>query len=85
MQARPGTSAKIERNLFVLHVLQLLLGLGVVQPLSYPVSTCCWEAFLAVSAVHYFYKVSCCISVSLKCIYLTRCSPGLYHSDQCAW
>ncbi|CAL5220521.1 g2553 [Coccomyxa viridis] len=59
-EVRPEPSAKVERILFVLHVLQLLLGLGVVQPFSSLVSTCCWDAFLAVSAIYHFYKVNFC-------------------------
>ena len=57
MQARPGKTASTERNLFVLHVLQLVLGLGAVQPLFWLVSVRCWKAFLAVSALCHFYKV----------------------------
>ena len=68
VQVRPEPSAKVERILFVLHVLQLLLGLGVVQPFSSLVSTCCWDAFLAVSAIYHFYKVDCCRSLTI-CIY----------------
>lgn len=57
MQGRPGKTANTERYLFVLHVLQLLLGLGAVQPLFWLVSARCWKAFLAVSALCHLYKV----------------------------
>ena len=57
VQARPGKTANTERNLFVLHVLQLLLGLGAVQPLFWLVSARSWKAFLAVSALCHLYKV----------------------------
>ena len=57
LQARPGKTANTERNLFVLHVLQLLLGLGAVQPLFWLVSARSWKAFLAVSALCHLYKV----------------------------
>lgn len=57
LQARPGKTASTERNLFVLHVLQLLLGLGAVQPLFWLVSARSWKAFLAVSALCHLYKV----------------------------
>ncbi|CAL5220522.1 g2554 [Coccomyxa viridis] len=56
-KARPGKTASTERNLFVLHVLQLLLGLGAVQPLFWLVSARSWKAFLAVSALCHLYKV----------------------------
>lgn len=59
MQARPGKTAMTERNLFVLHVLQLLLGLGAVQPLFWLVSSRCWKLFLAISALCFLYKVRC--------------------------
>ena len=57
VQARQGKTANTERYLFVLHVLQLLLGLGTVQPLFWLVSARCWKAFLAVSALCHLYKV----------------------------
>ena len=58
LQARPGKTAMTERNLFVLHVLQLLLGLAAAQPLLYGVSMRCWKLFLAVSALCHLYKAS---------------------------
>ena len=45
-----------ERNLFVLHALQLLLGLAAAQPLFWGVSARCWKLFLAVSALCHLYK-----------------------------
>ena len=47
-----------ERNLFVLHALQLLLGLAAAQPLFWGVSARCWKLFLAVSALCHLYKAS---------------------------
>lgn len=58
MQVRPGKTAITERNLFVLHVLQLLLGLGAVQPLFGLAAYRCWKLFLGISALCHLYKVS---------------------------
>lgn len=67
MQARPpGKAATTERNLFVLHVLQLLLGLGAVQPLFWLVSSRCWKLFLAISAICFLYKVRFAKFLSLR-------------------
>lgn len=46
-----------ERNLFILHLLQLVLGLNAAQPLFWLLSLRCWRLFLAVSALCHLYKV----------------------------
>ena len=57
MQAMRNTPAQTQRNMFMMHVLQLLLGLGAVQPLSRVVSVLCWKAFTVLSALTHYYKV----------------------------
>ena len=57
MQATPKTSAKIERILFVFHVLLALLGLGAHQPVFWHFNSYCWDAFLVVAALYHLYKV----------------------------
>ena len=56
-----------ERNLFVLHALQLLLGLAAAQPLFWGVSVRCWKLFLAVSALCHLYKASNALCPAYRC------------------
>ena len=44
--------------MFFFHMLQLLLGLGTVQPLFWLNSTRCWQAFLWVSLIAHYYKIN---------------------------
>ncbi|CAL5220519.1 g2551 [Coccomyxa viridis] len=55
-EARPGISAKVERNLFVLCVLLAVLGLGAYQPVFWNFNFYCWDTFLVVAALYHLYK-----------------------------
>ena len=75
----------------MLHVLQLLLGLGAVQPLFWLVSARSWKAFLAVSALCHFYKVRPAVlsdpcgvltcSVCWPCYYATHPEQPSQHTE----
>ena len=63
-----------ERNLFILHVLQLVLGLGAAQPLFWLLSLRCWRLFLVVSALCHLYKVRHQVS---QIMYYLQHHPGM--------
>lgn len=79
MQAKPISSAGTERILFAFHVLLLLLGLGVCQPQFWHVQARCWDAFLVVSALYHFDKVS---MQQIRCMCVSPVTLSSYDADE---